>query len=140
MLNRALYITSFILFLLVFMSCRNSTNEPENTIDNNNILRRDRMPTIDVFGIVFKDSNPVKGATVKLYKGENYLDQTTTDNTGYYLINICGLGQGSGTYTVKATKYYQGDEWCDSESFYWNEPEDEDPFEIDLHLVHCEQK
>jgi hypothetical protein len=131
---------SFILIFLVFISCGDSTNEPENVTDNNNILRRDRLPTIDVYGIVYKDSHPEKDVIVKLYKGENFLDQTTTDNIGYYLINICGLRQGSGTYTVKTTKYYKGEEWCDSESFYWNEPEDEDPFEIDLYLEYCEQK
>jgi hypothetical protein len=111
MLNRFLYIAPFILFLFVFISCQENTTDPETINIDTNILLRDRMPPIDVEGIVYKDSNPVEGVTVKLYKGVTYLDQDITDNEGYYLINICNHHQGAGWYSVKATKDFKGQEW-----------------------------
>ena len=137
MFNRTVYLISFILFLLAFISCQESTTGLETMNDDSKILWRET--TTDVQGYVYKESNPVSGATVKLYKGAMYLSQTTSNDTGYYKLNVCGHQQGSGTYSVRATKYIREEEWCDSESFYWDE---EVPwlFEIDLYLVHCEQK
>ncbi|HAB52311.1 MAG: hypothetical protein A2315_11395 [Ignavibacteria bacterium RIFOXYB2_FULL_35_12] len=140
MFNRTVYLISSILFLFAFMSCQESTNEPEIINGGINILQHDRAGTVDVEGIVYKDSNPVNGATVKLYKGSNYLAQTTTDNYGYYIINVCGQGQGAGTYTINATKYIREEEWCDSDNFYWDGDTDPELFVIDLYLIHNEQK
>jgi len=93
-----------------------------------------------VEGKVYKDSNPVNGATVKLYKGAIFLEQTTSNDTGYYKLNVCGHQQGSGTYTVSATKYIREEEWCDSDNFYWDGDTDPELFVIDLYLIHNEQK
>jgi len=92
------------------------------------------MPTIDVYGYVIKESDSLYGATVKLYKEGNYLSETTSDINGFYLLNVCGHQQGSGIYSVRATKYIKGQLWWASENFYWNEPEDMESFEIDLYF------
>ena len=136
MLNRIIYAASFILFLLVFLSCQENTNEPNMKVDNVDKALKEvqRDPATEVHGIVYKLYSPASDVIVKLYKGETLLDQDTTDEYGYYEIGVCCQHQGTGTYTVLARKDYKGQIWLDAESFYWSQQSGPYDFEIDLHL------
>ena len=137
MLNRFVYTASFILFLLVFFSCQENTNEPNMKVDNVDKALKEvqRDPATEVHGIVYKLYSPASDVIVKLYKGETLLDQDTTDDYGYYEICVCCQHQGTGTYTVLARKDYKGQIWVDTESFYWDIETGPFDFEIDLHLT-----
>jgi hypothetical protein len=137
MLNRFVYTASFILFLLVFFSCQENTNEPNMKVDNVDKALKEgqRDYGTAVHGIVYKLYSPASNVIVKLYKGETLLDQDTTDDYGYYEICVCCQHQGTGTYTVLARKDYKGQIWVDTESFYWDIETGPFDFEIDLHLT-----
>ena len=140
MFKQTVYLVSFILFLFAFMSCQNSTTEPEIMNSEINNLQRDRAGQVDVGGIVYKSSSPQSGVLVELYKGSTWLEQDETDGNGYYEINVCGHNQGAGVYKVIATKYYREVEWCDSEDFYWDGDTEPCLIEVDLYLTPCDQK
>ena len=141
MFKLAYNLTSFILFLLAFISCKENISEPDIKDRDIKILELDLNSesggTVDVGGIIYKDSNPASNVTVDLYKGVTWLAQDLTDGNGYYEINVCGQNQGAGTYTVRATKYYQGNEWCDTDTFYWDGDRDPELFVIDMYLIIC---
>jgi len=135
-INQLLKPVILFLFLLTIISCQSSPTEPIYEESNISSFQKDlRTPTTDVHGYVYKGGSTLQGATVKLYKGTTYLDQTTSDSNGYYEMCVCIHSAGTGTYLVKASYTDRFGLWTDTESFYYSTSTGPWDFEIDLYLI-----
>ena len=124
--------------IILFFCCNNHPADPlENNVNSKDLnnIPLNRGTTTYVHGYVYKQGSILQGATVKLFKGTTYLDQTTTNASGYYEICVCGQNQGTGTYSVVASYTDRFGLWTDSESFYWDYHYGPWDFDIDLYLV-----
>ena len=131
------------LFLIVYLftSCQEKLIEPNNLNVQSKSLKKDPTAKVRdtyVRGIVYKEGSTRSGSTVKLYKGTQYLTQTTSDSNGKYIICVCCQSAGAGTYYVKGFYVDKwGDTWTDTESFYydpWSNPPPPLYIEKDLYL------